>query len=172
MNGNSNANNSSSSSSDDEVMVGEEDDDDQTEKQEDIISPDKLSTSVSSDESSEMQVTSSGLSPSIDVPMLEAEPVIANGSPTSGSRSSPPPPGVVKALFEEDVEFVGVEAEGTEKAMEQALKEGIVGEAGPLKRSNIVQKVSENESQKENSGVKEFNDANFWRVDQEVAVLE
>ncbi|KAF2605518.1 hypothetical protein F2Q70_00028006, partial [Brassica cretica] len=172
MNGNSNANNSSSSSSDDEVMVGEEDDDDQTEKQEDIISPDKLSTSVSSDESSEMQVTSSGLSPSIDVPMLEAEPVIANGSPTSGSRSSPPPPGVVRALFEEDVEFVGVEAEGTEKAMEQALKEGIVGEAGPLKRSNIVQKVSENESQKENSGVKEFNDANFWRVDQEVAVLE
>ncbi|RID66563.1 hypothetical protein BRARA_D01695 [Brassica rapa] len=171
MNGNSNANNSSSSSSDDEVMVGEEDDDDQTEKQKDIISPDKLSTSESSDESSEMQVTSSGLSPSIDVPMLEAEPVIANGSPTSGSRSSPPPPGVVRALFEEDVEFVGVEAEGTEKAMEQALKEGIVGEAGPLKR-NIVQKVSENESQKENSGVKEFNDANFWRVDQEVAVLE
>ncbi|CAF2283056.1 BnaA04g16410D [Brassica napus] len=172
MNGNSNANNSSSSSSDDEVMVGEEDDDDQTEKQKDIISPDKLSTSESSDESSEMQVTSSGLSPSIDVPMLEAEPVIANGSPTSGSRSSPPPPGVVRALFEEDVEFVGVEAEGTEKAMEQALKEGIVGEAGPLKRSNIVQKVSENESQKENSGVREFNDANFWRVDQEVAVLE
>ncbi|XP_009140897.1 serine/threonine-protein phosphatase 6 regulatory subunit 3 [Brassica rapa] len=171
MNGNSNANNSSSSSSDDEVMVGEEDDDDQTEKQKDIISPDKLSTSESSYESSEMQVTSSGLSPSIDVPMLEAEPVIANGSPTSGSRSSPPPPGVVRALFEEDVEFVGVEAEGTEKAMEQALKEGIVGEAGPLKR-NIVQKVSENESQKENSGVKEFNDANFWRVDQEVAVLE
>ncbi|CAN7137140.1 unnamed protein product [Brassica rapa subsp. narinosa] len=171
MNGNSNANNSSSSSSDDEVMVGEEDDDDQTEKQKDIISPDKLSTSESSYESSEMQVTSSGLSPSIDVPMLEAEPVIANGSPTSGSRSSPPPPGVVRALFEEDVEFVGVEVEGTEKAMEQALKEGIVGEAGPLKR-NIVQKVSENESQKENSGVKEFNDANFWRVDQEVAVLE
>ncbi|KAJ4903152.1 SIT4 phosphatase-associated family protein [Raphanus sativus] len=176
MNGNSNANNSSSSSSDDEVMVGEEEDDDyQTEKPKDIISPDKLSTSENNDEPSEMQVTSSGLSPSIDVPMLEAgEPVIANGSPTCGSRSSPPPPapGVVKALFEEDVEFVGVEAEGTEKAMEQALKEGIVGEAGPLKR-NVVQKVVPgNESQKENSGVKEFNDANFWRVDQEVAVLE
>ncbi|KAF8048349.1 hypothetical protein N665_2556s0004 [Sinapis alba] len=154
MNGNSNANNSSSSSSsDDEVMVGEEDDD-LTEKQKDI-SPYK-------DEPSEMQVTSSCLSPSIDVPMLEAEPVTANGSPT---------PGVVRALFEEDVEFVGVEAEGTEKAMEQALKEGIVGEAGPLKR-NMVQKVPGNESQKENSGVKEFNDANFWRVDQEVAVLE
>ncbi|KAJ0260132.1 SIT4 phosphatase-associated family protein [Hirschfeldia incana] len=172
MNGNANANNSSgSSSSDDEVMVGEEeDDDDQTEKPKDIISPDKLSTSENSDEPSEMQVTTSCLSPSIDVPMLEAEPVTVNGSPTSGSRS-PPPPGVVKSLFEEDVEFVGVEAEGTEKAMEQALKEGIVGEAGPLKR-NMVQKVAGNESQKENSGVKEFNDANFWRVDQEVAVLE
>ncbi|KAG2308459.1 hypothetical protein Bca52824_028207 [Brassica carinata] len=173
MNGNSNANNSSSSSSsDDEVMVGEEEDDDLTEKQKDIISPDKLSTSENIDESSEMQVTSSCLSPSIDVPMLEVEAVVANGSPTSGSISSPPPaPGVVRALFEEDVEFVGVEAEGTEKAMEQALKEGIVGEAGPLKR-NMVQKVPGNESQKENSGVKEFNDANFWRVDQEVAVLE
>ncbi|KAG2286050.1 hypothetical protein Bca52824_045654 [Brassica carinata] len=171
MNGNSNANNSSSSSSsDDEVMVGEEEDDDLTEKQKDIISPDKLSTSENIDESSEMQVTSSCLSPSIDVPMLEVEAVVANGSPTSGSISSPPP-GVVRALFEEDVEFVGVEAEGTEKAMEQALKEGIVGEAGPLKR-NMVQKVPGNESQKENSGVKEFNDANFWRVDQEVAVLE
>ncbi|CAH8361260.1 unnamed protein product [Eruca vesicaria subsp. sativa] len=163
MNGNSNTNNSSSSSSsDDEVMVGEEEEEgDLTEKQSE--------NSPYKDEPSEMQVTSSCLSPSIDVPMLEAEAVIANGSPTSESRS-PPPPGV-RALFEEDVEFVGVEAEGTEKAMEQALKEGIVGEAGPLKR-NIVQKVAENETQKENSGVIEFNDANFWRVDQEVAVLE
>jgi serine/threonine-protein phosphatase 6 regulatory subunit 3 len=70
------------------------------------------------------------------------------------------------SLFEEDVEFVGVELEGTEKAMEQALKEGIVGEAGPLKR-NISPKVPE----KENSDTaevdnKEFNDANYWRIDQ------
>ncbi|CAL0334035.1 unnamed protein product [Lupinus luteus] len=78
----------------------------------------------------------------------------------------------VPSLFEEDVEFVGVELEGTEKAMEQALKEGIVGEAGPLKR-NIAPKVAEKESCEEDSpGLKEFNDANFWRVDQEVAVLE
>ncbi|XP_020202342.1 serine/threonine-protein phosphatase 6 regulatory subunit 3 isoform X2 [Cajanus cajan] len=78
---------------------------------------------------------------------------------------------VVPSLFEEDVEFVGVELEGTEKAMEQALKEGIVGEAGPLKR-NMVSKVPEKESSEEGPGIKEFNDANYWRVDQEVAVLE
>jgi len=78
----------------------------------------------------------------------------------------------VPSLFEEDVEFVGVELEGTEKAMEQALKEGIVGEAGPLKR-NMVSKVPEKESSDEGGpGIKEFNDANYWRVDQEVAVLE
>lgn len=78
----------------------------------------------------------------------------------------------VPSLFEEDVEFVGVELEGTEKAMEQALKEGIVGEAGPLKR-NIIPKVPEKENSDDGgAGIKEFNDANYWRVDQEVAVLE
>ena len=63
------------------------------------------------------------------------ESVLPNGSSTStassdgsvgsdsSQRSAPVP-----SLFEEDVEFVGVELEGTEKAMEQALKEGIVGE--------------------------------------------
>ena len=70
------------------------------------------------------------------------------------------------------MEFVGVELEGTEKAMDQALKEGVVGEAGPLKR-NVVSKVPEKENSEEGSpGVKEFNDANYWRVDNEVAVLE
>lgn len=78
----------------------------------------------------------------------------------------------VPSLFEEDVEFVGVEVEGTEKAMERALKEGIVGEAGPLKR-NIAPKMAEKESSEDTKGgMKEFNDANYWRVDQEVAVLE
>ncbi len=107
------------------------------------------------------------------------ESVLPNGSSTStassdgsvgsdsSQRSAPVP-----SLFEEDVEFVGVELEGTEKAMEQALKEGIVGEAGPLKR-NIIQKVPEKENSDEGGpGMKEFNDANYWRVDQEVAVLE
>ncbi|CAA2987516.1 serine threonine- phosphatase 6 regulatory subunit 3-like isoform X1 [Olea europaea subsp. europaea] len=78
----------------------------------------------------------------------------------------------VPSLFEEDVEFVGVELEGTEKAMEQALKEGIVGEAGPLKR-NIVPKMPEKEESDDGgAGIKEFNDSNYWRVDQEVTVLE
>lgn len=76
------------------------------------------------------------------------------------------------SLFEEDVEFVGVELEGTEKAMEQALKEGIVGEAGPLKRNIIPKIVAEENSDDSGTKMKEFNDANYWRVDQEVAVLE
>ncbi|KAL5832887.1 hypothetical protein ACOSQ3_016561 [Xanthoceras sorbifolium] len=118
-------------------------------------------------------VTSDATSPS------GGESPLPNGSSTStdssggsassdGGQRSPPVP----SLFEEDVEFVGVELEGTEKAMEQALKEGIVGEAGPLKRN-----INPNFPEKENpddggANVKEFNDANYWRVDQEVAVLE
>ncbi|GFP82495.1 serine/threonine-protein phosphatase 6 regulatory subunit 3 [Phtheirospermum japonicum] len=78
----------------------------------------------------------------------------------------------VPSLFEEDVEFVGVELEGTEKAMEQALKEGIVGEAGPLKRNTVPKKPEKEDSDDGCAGMKEFNDANYWRVDQEVAVLE
>ncbi|KAG6681905.1 hypothetical protein I3842_13G112700 [Carya illinoinensis] len=105
--------------------------------------------------------------------------IIPNGSPTT-TASSDSSVGIdssqrstaVPSLFEEDVEFVGVELEGTEKAMEQALKEGIVGEAGPLKR-NIKQKVPEKENSEEGGpGMKEFNDANYWRVDQEVTVSE
>lgn len=77
------------------------------------------------------------------------------------------------SLFEDDVEFVGVELEGTEKAMEQALKEGIVGEAGPLKRNIPPRTVEKEDSDESVAGLKEFNDANYWRVDQEVvAVLE
>ncbi|OAY38019.1 serine/threonine-protein phosphatase 6 regulatory subunit 3 isoform X2 [Manihot esculenta] len=88
------------------------------------------------------------------------------GSDTSRESATVP------SLFEEDVEFVGVELEGTEKAMEQALKEGIVGEAGPLKR-NTIPKAPEKENPDDGgAGIKEFNDANYWRVDQEVAVLE
>ncbi|XVF20243.1 hypothetical protein REPUB_Repub11eG0180900 [Reevesia pubescens] len=94
----------------------------------------------------------------------------SDGSVSSDTSQKSPPP--VPSLFEEDVEFVGVELEGTEKAMEQALREGIVGEAGPLKR-NIIPKVPEKENSDDGgAGMKEFNDANYWRVDQEVAVLE
>ncbi|ESW04258.1 hypothetical protein PHAVU_011G080000 [Phaseolus vulgaris] len=102
----------------------------------------------------------------------------SNGLPTTtdsinGSSDSGPTSVAVPSLFEEDVEFVGVELEGSEKAMEQAIKEGTVGEAGPLKR-NVVSKAPEKENSEEGGshGVKEFNDANYWRVDKEVAVLE
>uniref|UniRef100_A0A7N1A0A7 SIT4 phosphatase-associated family protein n=1 Tax=Kalanchoe fedtschenkoi TaxID=63787 RepID=A0A7N1A0A7_KALFE len=77
----------------------------------------------------------------------------------------------VPSLFEDDVEFVGVEIEGTEKAMEHALKEGIVGEAGPLKR-NMIPSPEKEQPRDDGGGAKEFNDANYWRVEQEVAVVE
>ncbi|KAL8167475.1 LOW QUALITY PROTEIN: hypothetical protein V2J09_008974 [Rumex salicifolius] len=109
--------------------------------------------------------------------------ILANGASTSPdlNTSSPQPADTSKtatpvpSLFEEDVEFLGVEPEGTEKAMEHALKEGIVGEAGPLKRSPTkvaTASVEENADDDNAGGMKEFNDANYWRVDQEVAVLE
>ncbi|KAH9316376.1 hypothetical protein KI387_025003, partial [Taxus chinensis] len=46
------------------------------------------------------------------------------------------------SLFEDNVEFVGVEIEGTQKAMEHALKEGIVGEAAPIK-VEVVRRLPE-----------------------------
>lgn len=127
------------------------------------VNPASHSEAVTSDASSPSSVESTlpnGSSPSMDS---------NDGSMSSDGiqRST-----AVPSLFEEDVEFVGVELEGTEKAMEQALKEGIVGEAGPLKR-NVIPKVPEKENPDEGgAGMKEFNDANYWRVDQEVAVLE
>ncbi|XP_028808034.1 serine/threonine-protein phosphatase 6 regulatory subunit 3 isoform X2 [Neltuma alba] len=110
-------------------------------------------------------------------PTANGESVPSNGSPTRDFKEvdgdSNPKTAAVPSLFEEDVEFVGVELEGTEKAMELALKEGIVGEAGPLKK-NPSQKAPERENSEEGGpgSMKEFNDANYWRVDQEVAVLE
>ncbi|CAN8295052.1 unnamed protein product [Cochlearia groenlandica] len=128
--------------------------------------------------SSDIQVSGTGLNPfidndddddddddddsktmmNLDIPTLEIkpdDPVVPNGSsPTE------------RSMFEKDVEFVGVEAEGTEKAMEQAMKEGIVGEAGAMKR-NKMETVAE-----ESSGGKEFNDNNYWKVDQQVGDVE
>jgi serine/threonine-protein phosphatase 6 regulatory subunit 3 len=51
------------------------------------------------------------------------------------------------SLFEEDVEFVGVEATTAPKILEENLND-------------------------DEGSVKEFNDKNYWRVDQEVTVLE
>ncbi|CBI16320.3 unnamed protein product, partial [Vitis vinifera] len=119
-----------------------------------------------------------GWGESADLQVGGSKLVLPNGSPTatgsegSAGSGSSQRGATVPSLFEEDVEFVGVELEGTEKAMEQALKEGIVGEAGPLKR-NIIAKVPEKENSDDGgAGMKEFNDANYWRVDTEVAVLE
>ncbi|KAF8050586.1 hypothetical protein N665_1935s0003, partial [Sinapis alba] len=73
--------------------------------------------------------------PEDDVKMPDVR--IPNGSSSSEGEISPRSP-PVPSLFDKDVEFVGVEPEGTERAMDQALKEGIVGEAGPMKRSSTT----------------------------------
>ncbi|TYI26400.1 hypothetical protein ES332_A05G111500v1 [Gossypium tomentosum] len=111
---------------------------------------------------------------------LNGESVLPSGSSDSmdlsegseGSDTNQKSPPSVPSLFEEDVEFVGVELEGTEKAMEQALKEGIVGEAGPLKRSSVPKVPEKENPDDDGAGMKEFNDSNYWRVDQEVSVSE
>ncbi|XVF68570.1 hypothetical protein PTKIN_Ptkin11bG0013100 [Pterospermum kingtungense] len=169
-----------------------------TPENEDLFAERPLPEWVGWGESSNLQVGGSSKNPFIDddspdfnlpsntetvvtdvSPPSNAESILPNGSSdstgssdgsVSSDKSPKSPP--VPSLFEEDVEFVGVELEGTEKALEQALKEGIVGEAGALKR-NIIPKSPEKENSDDGgSGMKEFNDANYWRVDQEVTVLE
>ncbi|XP_049408894.1 uncharacterized protein LOC125872223 [Solanum stenotomum] len=120
------------------------------------------------------------VTPSISSTSCSGGESIPNGVSTSpdssksslGSDSSKKAASPVPSLFEEDVEFVGVELEGTEKAMEHALKEGIVGEAAPLKRSLVPKMPEKDNTDEGGSGVKEFNESNFWRVDQEVIVQE
>ncbi|CAH8251535.1 unnamed protein product [Arabidopsis lyrata] len=188
-----------SSSDDDEVVVGEEDDDltgnpkdnalNTTETNFQMESPldfFDFNTSEKAEEAfaeqppewvgwgepSDMQASGTGgLNPFIDdddddsknimnldisMPEVKTEPMIPNGSERS--------------LFDKDVEFVGVEAEGTEKAMEQAMKEGIVGEAGAMKKNKEM--AEDPKAEESSGGVKEFNDNNYWKVDQEVGVLE
>ncbi|XP_077252908.1 uncharacterized protein LOC143892288 isoform X2 [Tasmannia lanceolata] len=84
----------------------------------------------------------------------------------SGHQTSMP------SLFEEDVEFVGVELEGSERAMEQALKEGIVGEAGPLKKNLVPKMPEKDKSGGDDIAILEFNDTNYWRVDKEVGIVQ
>ncbi|KAL6516668.1 hypothetical protein OROGR_019973 [Orobanche gracilis] len=99
---------------------------------------------------------------------------IPNGTSSSdgSTESDSSQKNVVPSLFEEGVEFVGVELEWTERTMDQTLKEGIVGEAGPLKRNLSPKKPETEGSDDGGAGLKEFNDTNYWRVDQEVSVLE
>ncbi|KAK4255092.1 hypothetical protein QN277_008135 [Acacia crassicarpa] len=162
---------------------------------EDLFGDRPLPEWVGWSEPSDIQVSGSSTNPFLDhdesddkssaKPQIGTSPtangefaVPSNGSPptrdfSEGDSDSNLKTAVAPSLFEEDVEFVGVELVGTEKAMEQALKEGIVGEAGPL-RKDPPQKAAERENSEEDgsASMKEFNDANYWRVDQEVAVLE
>ncbi|KAG9445597.1 hypothetical protein H6P81_011725 [Aristolochia fimbriata] len=97
-------------------------------------------------------------------------PEMLNGLTGNGLKENEVSSRSVPSLFEEDVEFVGVELEGTEKAMDQALKEGIVGEAGPLRRNLIMSKIPETSG--DDVGILEFNDTNYWRVEQELGVVQ
>lgn len=119
--------------------------------------------------SSSPEVAADASCPPQEVPMLPNGRGYEDSSGSSGSDTSTHKGVAMPSLFEENVEFVGVELEGTEKAMEQALKEGIVGEAGPLKRKILPEKENSNGVEE---GMKEFNDANYWRVEQEVAILD
>ncbi|CAF2074748.1 unnamed protein product, partial [Brassica napus] len=95
---------------------------------------------------------------------------VPNGSSSSEGEISPKSP-PVPSFFGKDVEYVGVEPEGTERAMDQALlKEGIVGEAGPMKRNSATDSPGK-ESTDENIQ-QEYNDTNYWKVDPKVAVIE
>lgn len=114
------------------------------------------------------------------VPPSSSDDYISNGttstsidSSESSSKSDSSDKGAaVPSLFEEDVEFVGVELEGTEKAMEQALREGSVGEAGPMKRNTVSKKTDKEDSENDGVVMTEFSDSNYWKVEHEVAVLE
>nr|GMD17582.1 serine/threonine-protein phosphatase 6 regulatory subunit 3-like isoform X1 [Ipomoea batatas] len=179
--------NGGSSNSDDEVVVGAEDelpeskgftDGKTSSNANNIFNGFTGINTVNGGDSTDLQAGGSSLNPFLDQSSSDGEspPNDASTSPDSNKTTScvygSSTKAAVPSLFEEDVEFVGVELEGTEKAMEHALKEGIVGEAAPLKR-NSVPKLPENENTDESAAsMKEFNDANYWRVDQEVAVLE
>eukprot|EP00252_Welwitschia_mirabilis_P007220 TRINITY_DN183_c0_g1_i1.p2 TRINITY_DN183_c0_g1~~TRINITY_DN183_c0_g1_i1.p2 ORF type:complete len:317 (+),score=98.17 TRINITY_DN183_c0_g1_i1:2262-3212(+) len=75
------------------------------------------------------------------------------------------------SLFEENVEFVGIEVEGTKKAMEHALKEGIVGEAGALKHDARVQSEVSMKVNDENGDL-QFNDNSYWHADLKPTVIQ
>lgn len=151
--------NGGNNSSDDEVVVGEDDDlldkknpflqHNGTKQEEDLFAGRPMPEWVGSG------------NPFLD---YENTPGVSVGESVSNANGSCDLSQKGGGLFEEDVEFVGVESEGTEKAMDRALEEGIVGEAGPLKKTEVGEK-DENGAES-----KDFNDSNYWRVDQEVSV--
>lgn len=60
-------------------------------------------------------------------------------------------------------EVAGVEPDGTIKAMEKMLKEGVVGEATPLFKGE--HHGSEPKKEDSSSGNSDFSDVNYWRSD-------
>ncbi|KAL9998694.1 putative SIT4 phosphatase-associated protein family [Helianthus debilis subsp. tardiflorus] len=90
---------------------------------------------------------------------------------SSVDSNAPADPSIQRAVVVvssvEDVEFEGAELGCSEKAMNQALKEGTVGEAGPLKKQAISNEPEKGNPDQSGSELSEFNDANYWRVDQQ-----
>lgn len=125
----------------------------------------------------ESQVETIDLSSSMSVPGLEGELEVDDVTEPSsaicleetehsvGGDQMPAP------LFEGTVQFVGVEIEGTAKAMEHALREGIVGEAGPL---HPVKHASQGDVEPTTDAVDDldFGDVNYWRSDYSQSVTE
>ncbi|KAF6167859.1 hypothetical protein GIB67_027637 [Kingdonia uniflora] len=96
---------------------------------------------------------------------------IAPASPMD-STDGPVGTSIVPSLFEEDVEFVGLDSEGIDKAIEHVLEEGTGVEAGPLKTNQTYNSPEYENSEEDDAGMLELNDTNYWRVDQEVAVVQ
>ncbi|MCO5573328.1 hypothetical protein L7F22_027097 [Adiantum nelumboides] len=73
------------------------------------------------------------------------------------------------------VVVVGVEIEGTAKAMEHALREGIVGEAGPIRPPTSIEK-SDNELKSSTDIVTDldldYNDVSYWKSDYSQSISE
>ncbi|KAI5058572.1 hypothetical protein GOP47_0026742 [Adiantum capillus-veneris] len=79
-----------------------------------------------------------------------------------------------ESLFDTSVQFVGVEIEGTAKAMEHALREGIVGEAGPIRpaATSILKSDCELKSSMDIETVLDYNDVNYWKSDYSQSIPE
>ncbi|KAF5770187.1 putative SIT4 phosphatase-associated protein family [Helianthus annuus] len=108
-------------------------------------------------------VSGSGVNPFLDYLNTSSVDSNAPADPSSDSIQR----AVVAASSVEDVEFEGAEIGCSEKAMNQALKEGTVGEAGPLKKQAISNELEKGNPDQSGSELSEFNDTNYWRVDQQ-----
>ncbi|VVA90401.1 unnamed protein product [Arabis nemorensis] len=135
---------------------------------EDVVSDELSPEWVERGDSSSSATLVTDQLPGDDVKMPDVR--IPNGSSSSEGEISPRSPPVPSLFGSRDVEFVGVEPEGTERAMDQALKEGIVGEAGPMKRNSATASPGK-ESSSDDNMQQEYNDTNYWRID-EVTVVE